>query len=206
MGLEQAVGLLKDVVLAGAALVAAYVGLRGLGAWRRQLSGNTEYQLAKAMLASAYELRDAVAAFRNPFLQHASDPDLPADKLKDLSREEREWHAFAQAYQKRWEAVSKAKGRLDTNLFEAEAVWGPQIRNIVSLLNPLLGELLFAVQDRVEARKPGSHYDRADAEEQRKQHDTLYGGRSTDKFKNKLEDVISAIENELRPHIIQHHS
>ena len=203
--MAEAIAIAKDVILSIAAIIAAYVGIRGLDTWRRQLRGNTEYQLAKSLLTSVYELREAIAGVRNPFMQYSREPDLPADKLKDLSQREREWHALAQAYQRRWEPVPTAKAKLDANLLEAEVVWGAAIRTKVQPLNQLIGELLFALQDHLEARNPNIPYESPGRELVKKRHETLYGIGDADAFKQRLEEVILNIESELRPHIEQHH-
>ena len=196
------VTIAKDIILSLAAIVAVFVGLRGLGTWRRQLRGNTEYQLAKSMLVSVYELREAIASVRFPLMQYSREPDLPQEELKELSQREREWHVLAQAYQRRWEPVPTAKAKLDANVLEAEAVWGPEIRAKFSQLNPLIVKLHCAIQDHLEARNPNEG---PGPELDKKLSETLYGGAETDTFKQELEDVICGIENELRPHIIQHH-
>lgn len=203
--MAEVIALAKDLVLMAAAIVASYVGLRGLGTWRRQLRGNTEYQLAKALLTSVYELREAIAGVRNPFMQYSKEPDLPEEKLKDLSQRDREWHALAQAYQRRWEPVPAAKAKLDANLLEAEVIWGPAIRTKVQGLNRLIGELLFALQDHLEARNPNIPYESPGRDLVKKRHETLYGIGDDDAFKKQLDEAIGTIENEMRPHIVQHH-
>jgi len=203
--LAETIAIVKDVILSGVAIVAAYVGLRGLGTWRRQLRGNTEYQLAKSMLASVYELREAIASVRHPFMQYSRDPELPQETLKELSQREREWHALAQAYQRRWDPVPEAKAKLDANLLEAEAVWGQEIRAKVNPLNGLIGELVFAIQDHLEARNPNGDYESPGAELVKKRRETLSGLGEADRFKQQVDEVIRGIENDLRPHIVQHH-
>lgn len=203
--LGEIVVIVKDIVLTLAAIVAGYVGIRGLGTWRRQLRGNTEYQLAKSMLTSVYELREAISSVRNPFMQYSKEPDLPEDKLKELSQREREWHALAQAYQRRWEPVPKAMAKLDANLLEAEVVWGSGIRAKANPLNRLTGELLFALQDHLEARNPDGRYESPGPGLVKKRRETLYGLGEEDEFKERLQEVIREIENDLRPHIVQHH-
>lgn len=188
--LGEIVSIVKDIVLTLAAIVAGYVGIRGLDTWRRQLRGNTEYQLAKTMLTSVYELREALSSVRNPFMQYSKEPDLPQDKLKELSQREREWHALAQAYQRRWEPVPKAIAKLDVNLLEAEVVWGPRIRTKANPLNRLTGELLLALQDHLEARNPDGRYESPGPELVKKRHETLYGLGDKDEFKQRLQEVI----------------
>ena len=201
----EVVAIVKDIVLTLAAIVAGYVGIRGLGTWRRQLRGNAEYQLAKSMLTSVYELREAMSGIRNPFMQYSKELDLPEDKLKELSQREGTWHALAQAYQRRWESVPRAMAKLDANLLEAEVVWGPGIREKASPLNRLTGELLFALQDHLEAQNPDGRYESPGPELIKNRHETLYDVGEKDGFKERLQEVIRQIENELRPHIVQHH-
>lgn len=56
--------LLKDVMTILGAGVAIYVALRGLSAWRRQLKGNVQYELARRLLTNVYRARDALHAVR----------------------------------------------------------------------------------------------------------------------------------------------
>lgn len=60
--IKEIVSVAKDIILAFAAIVASYVGIKGLGTWRRQLKGNAEYELAKNILTAIYELREAIAS------------------------------------------------------------------------------------------------------------------------------------------------
>ena len=205
--LENMLPIVKDVAITGAAIIAGYVGIKGLGTWRRQLKGNTEYELAKQLLRSVYELREAIASVRHPFMQYSQEPDMPEEKLKELSVREKQWHAMAQAYQKRWEPVPKAKSTLDTTLLEAEVVWGQRIVEIVSPFDELIGELLWAIQDHLEAMNPNGYYESPGAEEIKKRRGILYvrGNTEKDEYKKRLEEIISAIEEELKPHIEQYH-
>lgn len=205
--LEAWLPIVKDIILSGAAMIAGYVGLKGLGTWRRQLKGNTEYELAKQLLKSVYELREAISTVRRPFMQYSQEPDLPEEKLKALSQKEKQWHSMAQAYQKRWEPVSKAKSGLDTVLLEAEVVWGQSITEKISPLYGLVGELLWAIEDHLETMNPSVHYEYPGADEVKKVREIMYARGSVEKdlYKKHLEEVIGAIQEELKPHIEQYH-
>ncbi len=203
--LSEWLPIVKDFVLSGAGVVAAYVGLKGLGTWRQQFKGNKEYELAKRLLTSVYELREAVNSVRHPFMHYSEEPDMPEDKLKELSDREKQWHALAQAYQKRWEPVPKAKSGLDANLLEAEVVWGKKIVKLAEPLNEYVGKLLWAIQDHIEAMNP-NNMERASPEEIKERRRIMYGrGSGGDEYKEEFEAAISALENELRPHIEQFH-
>jgi hypothetical protein len=58
----------KDVATAGAAIVAAVVAVLGLRAWRRQLRGQTQYELARRLLRAVYRVRDEIQGVRNPVI------------------------------------------------------------------------------------------------------------------------------------------
>lgn len=204
--LETTAPVIKDVVLTGAAIIAAYVGLKGLGAWKSQLVGNTEYELAKQILRSVYEVRDALSSVRNPFMQYSQEPDLPEEKLKELNQQEKQWHAKAQAFQKRWEPVPKAASGLDALLLEAEVVWGSSVKEKVRPLNGLVGELLWAIQDHLEATNPNNAHEKQDPDEVKTRRRIMYArGDEKDEYQQKLTKAIQGIENELKPHIRRYH-
>lgn len=69
-----------------------------------------------------------------------------------------------------------------------------------------MGELIIALQDQLEARHPDGPYESLGPELVKERHEILYGRGATDRIKERLEKVIRDIENELRPHIVQHHS
>ncbi len=197
--------IIKDMVVTAAAIIASYVGLKGLGAWRHQLKGNTEYKLAKELLKCVYELRVAIDTVRNPFMRYSEEPELPEENAKQLSPNKKRWHAVAQAYQKRWMLVSEAKSALDAIVLEAEVIWQRNIKEKTSALNPLIGELHWAVAEHLDATDPDGHYESPGAELANKIRHTIYAApkEGNDDYKNQLEKVICDIEQELRPHITQ---
>ena len=162
MDVAEILAIVKDIVLTIAAVIASYIAIGGLDTWRRQLSGNVEYQLAKNILTTLYALRDAIETVRDPLMSYSAEPDLPEEKLKNLTRPEKEWHGLVQAYQKRWEAIPVAKTRLNANLWEAEAVWGKAITSKIQPLMTMLNELFWAVRTHLEATNP-KHEDREES-------------------------------------------
>jgi hypothetical protein len=92
----------KDLVLVVTAVIASYVALKGLSTWRRQLRGQSEYELAGRFLKSLFLFRDSLKNVRNPFSWHSNIPNLPKDQLDRLSENEKQWYATAQDFEKRW--------------------------------------------------------------------------------------------------------
>ncbi|MBI5094144.1 MAG: hypothetical protein HZB26_17095 [Candidatus Hydrogenedentes bacterium] len=199
--------LAKDFVLMAAAVVASCVGIMGLGSWRRQLKGNAEYLLAKNLLTAVYELREAISNARHPYLELAGEADLPKEKLSELSWREKHWFALGEAYQKRWAPVAAAKAKIDANLLEAEVVWGQQIRSKATPLDELIGELYYATKDHLEAKNPNLRVNNEELRAAQTRRKIMYSRSDPEKdeYRKRLGDVIADIEDELKPHIVQHH-
>lgn len=197
----------KDTILTAAAVVAGYVGLRGLSTWRRQLAGNAEYELAKSALTCLYKLRGVIGVVRNPFASYSQEPDLPAEQLKDMDAKQKEWYAYAQMYEKRWIPVVEAKSLLDVLLFEMEAVWGREAVAKFEPLNQIVAELQWAIQDHLEDRDPRLSRQDYDAEEQKKQRAVLFrrGSKTPDEYNTRFEAAISDAEAVLKPYVFKHH-
>jgi hypothetical protein len=207
--IHEFITLIKDIVLTVTAIIASYVGLKGLDTWQRQLKGNTEYDLAKRLLKIVYELREAIAYVRHPFIQYSQEPNLLEEKREGLSQREKEWYAMVQAYGKKWEYVAKAQTDLQTILFEAEAIWGGEIVEKVMYLIKLVNELSFAIQENLEARRPNLDSERFNAEENKRTNEIMLARSPAeaekDEYKKSLDAVISSIEEHLKSHIQQHY-
>jgi hypothetical protein len=203
MNYECWVPLIKDVVLAIAGVIGSVVAILGLGTWKRQLYGQSEYELAKRLLKSLYLFREVINNARHPFMQYSAVPDLPQDKLEQLSNEEKEWHAQAQAWEKMWEPVAKARADLDTNVLESEVFWGDEIKDKMAKISRLQAELLVAIQEHIERTNPRDPDKTYIGEDSRRVRAIMYGigDRSKDAFLDRLLTAIEEIENTLKPYI-----
>ena len=65
--IQAYVTLIKDVITGLSALTAAIIAILGLQAWKKQLKGKTEYELAQKYLRAIYKIREAFAWVRNPY-------------------------------------------------------------------------------------------------------------------------------------------
>ena len=74
--------IIKDAIIAAAALTTAILAARGLRTWQRKLRGGDEYEVARRLLQEAIGLREAMARFRNPFVEQ--DWQWIADKAPDF--------------------------------------------------------------------------------------------------------------------------
>jgi hypothetical protein len=203
MAYECWVPLLKDALLAIAAVIGSIVAILGLSTWKRQLYGQSEYDLAKRILKSVYLFREVVNNARHPFMQYSATPDLPKDKLEQLSKEEKEWYAKAQAFEKRWEPVAKARADLDMNVLESEVFWENEIKDKIAKLKELHAELLVGIEEHLERTNPSHPDETYRAEDLKRNKAIIYGrsDRTKDPFLDKMLTAIEDIESILKPYI-----
>lgn len=93
--------IVNTLVIVGGAMIAVV----GVNAWKKQLKGSTEYELAKRYLKSVYKIRDAIKYVRNPFISI----DEMAVALKDNGIENPDYSNDQQTnravYSVRWKKV-----------------------------------------------------------------------------------------------------
>jgi len=184
-------------------LVLIFVAVCGLTTWKRQLHGQSKYDIAKRLLMSLYLFREAITNARCPIVEYYAVPDLPKEKLETLSAMEKEWHSKVQAYEKRWSPMAKAQAELDINMLESEVFWGNEIKDKIQPLRRLRAELHVAIEDHLERTNPNNH-DKTysySGDDCKKNRAIIYGkdDRAKDPFLNKMLTAIEAIEAVLKP-------
>ena len=140
-----ALGQSKDAVQAVFAAIGSIVAILGLRAWRQQLAGKTEYEMASRLLRAVYKVRDQVNSLRSPFISVGEMSSAAKAKYADedeLSQalHIKKNHLAELAYEVRWEKVQEAISDLDVQELEAEVLWG-------DLLKPILKELYNCLRD-----------------------------------------------------------
>jgi hypothetical protein len=187
-----------------ATIAAAVVATMGLHTWKRQLFGNSNYELSRRLLRSAYRLREAIQFVRNPLMlagematarKAAGLGTTPPPGTDDPSVE--------LAYQSRWQKVVDARVEFDAELLEAEALWGPEIRQRADDLFRCIGRLNFSLSQWLDARQ------RRARGEPLLQHDggerimdVMYdSGGGSNKYSDELRAAFERIEATIRPRL-----
>src|SRR3972149_1018411 len=151
--LSQMMPIVRDIATPIAAGAAAYVGLAGLSAWKKQLKGKADYELARQYLKAIYKIRNEINKYvRNPSIPiyevraARKEEGLEPEDLSGMNKETNKL-----VYARRWRRVMGATEELETVLLEAEAVWGHAaveaqrdfdacIKELYSTLMAFLGE------------------------------------------------------------------
>lgn len=118
--------IVKDICTIIASGVAVYVGLVGLKAWKKQLKGKTEYELARRYLTAVYKLRDALKDARSPL---KSIDEIHSDYINEPTE-----RTFMTEFLPRWKHITEVVSLLNVEVFEAEVLWGRQAKEIVQPL------------------------------------------------------------------------
>jgi hypothetical protein len=199
----QAIGVAKDVILAIAGFFGMIVAWRGLRTWNRQLKGGVEYELTRRLLRCTYRLREAIKDLRHPMIT-PSEMDVP-DSGKQLSIPEKRYFGIYHAYQTRWEKVTGARDDLQTELLEAEVVWGKAIYENFEPLFALQKELFADVHSYLALTNPDAgkeekaSWNQIRRERRKVIYDLAVSGQ--DEYSTDIANAISGIESYLKPHL-----
>lgn len=203
--LVQIAAVVKDAVLGSAAVIGAYVALRGLSTWNRQLKGGVEYELTRRILKCTYRLREAIKGVRHPVMLGTEMPYPDEAQAANMSREQIRFYGLSNAYQQRWDKVNEVRDDLQTELLEAEVIWGRAIHAEFEPIFELQRELFRAVHAYVSSSNPDeSPEGRAVYQDiVVKVRGILYEvpGDKADTYAQAISDGINRIEAFLKPHL-----
>lgn len=203
--LQAYVSLAKDIITGLAALTAAIVAVVGLRAWKNQLKGKTEYELAQRLLRAVYKVREAIHIVRNPFMsageisQAMKEENIEGNPLLDPSVNARSQGA---TYQKRWNKIREALADLELNTLEAEALWGHEVSEKLKPLRKCVSTLSANIQMYLRRLEKPPREDKAETLEKIDQ--VIYGfseDSDTNPFTAEIVKAVSEIEDYLRPRL-----
>ena len=201
MDFFQTVTAFKDVVLAAAGAVTAYVAVSGIKKWRNELEGKAGFESARSLARATYRLRDEVASFRSPLITNDEFPAHYFDNSKRSSQDETQ--AYAYVYKNRWSPVKAAVAEFDTQALEAEALWGSAIRIQTDALRVCVSELRSAIDAILGDKLSGGEDFKADREVGKLMRGRVHAspGSNENPLSQKINSAVKEIENSLRGHL-----
>jgi hypothetical protein len=153
MKFPEYITIIKDIVTIIGAFFAAFIAWQGLSTWRRQLRGNSRYELARRLLLSAYKLRDAVQEMRSPGMHGAEMSNAMKEigwSMDGLDDAKRISVGMQAVYGVRWRKVQEAKRELHVNSLEGKVLWGEEpdaaYREITACTQKLWAEITVYIE------------------------------------------------------------
>lgn len=189
MDWQLALTVVKDVVTTVAAATAGVVAIIGLKAWKKQLKGKTDYELARRYLRAAYKVRDAIKFVRNPF--------IPVEEMHIARKEDGLEPAIGSTdnqtmrlvYDRRWKKLNEAVSDLDVELLEAEVSWGKPAVQSEEELDHCRRRLYASLKSYLEGRGD------------EKVDDIIYDTGKENTFTTQVNAAVRKIEDYLKPHL-----
>ena len=207
MSWPEIVGVLRDAIVSLAAVTGSVVAVKGLGTWRRQLKGQSEYELSRRILVALFKYRDAISGVRHPMMWAHEIPTPPAEQAEKMSREQISFYGTSKAYQARWDKLQSERSSLYADLLEAEAIWGADLKGLFKNVFDLQHELWLRIRNHLELVDPDADPETKDAlrKIETKHRDIMYDDLSEegDEFRKDLVSAIEKIELYLKPKL--HH-
>lgn len=207
---QDAVALVRDLVLTAGACVGMYVGYKGLKTWQKKLVGEQDFELARKLLLSIYRYRDAILAARR--WQYSATDVSKANQA--ASGEATDDASLSSVYHGRLGVAAEARRLLEAQLEEAEVLWGTDPTASIVPLSKLEAELIFAVElylRREWCRRNNQHATLEEFEQLFEQYkgvlltSTSFGSPTKHEvlFEQRLTGAVSAIEATFKSHLPQ---
>lgn len=200
MAWAEIISFLKDVVVVAAPATGAIVAVKGLSTWRRQLKGQSDYNLAKDVLINLYKYRDALFFVRHPLITGAELKLPEGIDEKELKYAEVNYLRTETAYQNRWDKVVEVRSKLLTNLVEVEALWEADLALQLKNMFEHEKELMFNISCYLRVINPSidaedKKFDREHVD-RRMLYDTLKD--ESDTFRMAFKKTLTPLEDALR--------
>jgi hypothetical protein len=197
------ISFVKDIATGCAAVIGAIVAIRGLSAWRKQLKGKTDYELARRLLKAVYKVRDAIRFVRRPAIRTGESAAAEKEvKIEDARLKENASAArdFA-VYQIRWNRLADAISELEAEAFEAEISWGQPAREKLGDLLKDVATLRWTINQHIESMLDDDYRVKRKLSDV---GDILYDNSEPDKpdaFTQRVQKTVTGLEDLLRPHL-----
>lgn len=210
---KDSIEIIRDAIVALAAASTAIIAFLGLKAWRKQLIGRAQYELARRLLRATYTVRDAIPQLRNIF----TTADEHAEAIQEIRKIEPKFRSkgleddlkiFIHVYQIRGRKFNEALSDLQIEKLEAEVLWGHKITDVFNPLYDCVRELSLSIQEYLMLRQRGTYSEEEKTEQEKKRfkelHDIVFeisADPEKDPFTAKVQEAIETINLYFRPYL-----
>jgi|GEM_PF-2011422 len=199
--LIKLIPLVKDVVLAVAAIITTCIAVYGVIKWKRELQGKTYLETSKTLLTALYGVRNNFEIVRSGWRDVSEFPEeYIKNKHVGSNNREAEADALWYLYKNRLSPLTEAMNKLDACLLEAEALWGPEVREHGRKINGCYNRLVRSIKELVSMEFRG--IDKHDKDTFKLYKDDVVASReSSDELSKQLSEAIEYFESITRRHL-----
>lgn len=202
MELKELIPMVKDIVLALAAVSTVYIAYKGIDKWKTELNGKAHFEVGRKLLNATYKLRDDIEICRSPMILAREFPNNYTFSFFDKkATKEEEGNAYNHIYSNRLKPVYESMKEYDVIALEAEVLWGESISEKIEALRSCFRELNVSIQTHV----TNKYNENSDYKKDLKFYEEIR--LNVESFKGvdnpltkRINDSIKEIEKEIRPH------
>ena len=154
----QLTEILKNLVLAGAGLVAAYVALKGLHEWRHKIHHEKQYEMASRVRTAYFGLRSAVRILEKDYLGSKENVEKIFAENSAANLVKFVDYLCKDITSKRLERIEQYNVAVFELVPEASGILGPRIENDLSELVGRTNSLIHNVDSLKRELYGGSDY------------------------------------------------
>lgn len=194
--------IIAEYISALSTLAIALVGSGSLWTWRQKLQGETEYELARRLLAAVYKVREQIKSARSPMIPsgefEAAMDEEQLEKAKEEFGPGYGDEGIRAVYEERWQRVHSAMAEVNVEALEAEAVWGNEATEAIEPLRKCVGKLFALIRQHVRYQTQDRQ---VDLERPQKIQKQLWGIGDEDELGQELDEAVESVEELARPQL-----
>lgn len=191
-------GSVPDWIVALAAALASWQGIKSLGIWRREEAERRRMELAEVALSEFYEARDIFKWVRTPSGEREVAVQPATDDAETRTQAQRDIYY---PILKRLADDGDFFGRMRARRYRVQALFGPAGAEPYDIINAVHGKVALAAKMLVQTQQEGTPTE-AEAAQSGEWQDTVWDdAEESDEINGRVELAIRKAEDVFRPAI-----
>lgn len=191
-------GSVPDWIVAIAAALASWQGIKSLGIWRREEAERRRMELAEVALSEFYEARDIFKWVRTPSSEREAAALPTTDDAETRTQAQRDIYY---PILKRLADDGDFFGRMRARRYRVQALFGPAGAEPYDIINAVHGKVALAAKMLVQTQQEGTPTE-AEAAQSGEWQDTVWDdAEESDEINDRVELAIRKAEDVFRPAI-----
>lgn len=196
------ISIAKDFIFIIVAIITVIFAFKGFNAWKRQLKGKVEYELACRVLKTTYKLRDAIKRVRYPFIFAYEMEESSDTKDNKVTYKQDNYNGYYYTYKTRWKKVEDARADLYVELLESEVIWEEKLKECFSTAFKLEKELFRNIQRYLQLNNPDVDPEmKKDLKSEKCRNVMYHNMEEDDEFSKEYNDALEPIKNFLKSYL-----